>query len=444
MDGESEHDATVAAAALQEQQQGLPESAGEAGELVRVPRDPRQIAEEREREGDVDAPPEAPALELEFSSMAAAQSAQLMFQAAGRGDVGALDAEVAMARRIHEDEPSWQQAREAAVHMLLQTQRRQEEEEEEEEEGQDGARANRFDFGGMADAAAVPAAAGADPAADPLPLQAASAPPPPVSGTAAVAAPPPMVGLIPKGTVAVGVSLEDQVALATEYLRSGRQHSANDRWEEAIADFGAGRWQLKAYFLEPEPEPEPAAEPAVGDDGGSEQQPPAPAPAVAAAAGALSDGELDRRAALTEELWIALHIGLAAVYMRTGAYEGGCYCTEEVLCCCAAGDINDEESESESGAGGHLEALFLRGQMRCEMGDWSGAAADLAHAHRLTTRLVAAAEGGDAAGGGGTAKKVVVAGAERWRSRDAQQQLAMQLDAKTRECEHKLMMQLQH
>jgi hypothetical protein len=284
MDGESEHDATVAAAALQEQQQDQPESAGEAGELVRVPRDPRQIAEEREREGDVDAPPEAPALELEFSSMAAAQSAQLMFQAAGRGDVGALDAEVAMARRIHEDEPSWQQAREAAVHMLLQTQRRQEE--EEEEEGQDGARANRFDFGGMADAAAVPAAAGADPAADPLPLQAASAPPPPVSGTAAVAAPSPMVGLIPKGTVAVGVSLEDQVALATEYLRSGRQHSANDRWEEAIADFGAGRWQLKAYFLEPEPEPEP--EPAVGDDGGGgEQQPPASAPAVAAAAGAL-------------------------------------------------------------------------------------------------------------------------------------------------------------
>ena len=85
MDGESEHDATAAAL----QQQGLPESAGEAGELVRVPRDPRQIAEEREREGDVDAPPEAPALELEFSSMAAAQSAQLMFQAAGRGDVGA-------------------------------------------------------------------------------------------------------------------------------------------------------------------------------------------------------------------------------------------------------------------------------------------------------------------------------------------------------------------
>ena len=117
----------------------MDESAGEAGELVLQPRDPRQIAEEREREGDVDAAPGPPALELEFSSMEAARSAKLMFEAAHRGDVGALDAEVAMGRRIHEDEPAWDQAREAAVQLLLQTQRREEQQDE-------PSRANRFDL----------------------------------------------------------------------------------------------------------------------------------------------------------------------------------------------------------------------------------------------------------------------------------------------------------
>ena len=243
----------------------MEESAGETGELVLRPRDPRQIAEEREREGDVDAPPEAPALELEFSSMEAARSAKLMFEAAHRGDVGALDAEVEMGRRIHEDEPAWAQAREAAVQLLVQTQRREEEQEDEP------TRANRFDFAGLADATAVPSAA-ADARGDDVGAL------PPALGAERVPAAAPK---IPTGAVAIGVSLEDQVALATEYLRIGQQHSSEDRWEDAIAALGAGRWQLKSYFLEPEPEAET-------DPAGTTS---------------LSDIELDRRAALTEHLW---------------------------------------------------------------------------------------------------------------------------------------------
>jgi hypothetical protein len=369
----------------------MAESAGETGELVLRPRDPRQIAEERERDGDVDAPPEAPALELEFSCMEAARSAKLMFEAAHRGDVGALDAEVAMGRRIHEDEPAWARAREAAVQLLVQTQRREEEQDDEP------SRANRFDFAGLADAAAVPNAA-ADAS------RVAMAAPAPVVRDEPVPAAAPK---IPTGAVAVGVSLEDQVALATDYLRIGQQHSSEDRWEDAIAALGAGRWQLKSYFLEPEPEPE--AEPEHATE--------------AAGAAPLSDIELDRRAALTEHLWVALHTALTGVYMRTGSLEGGCYCAEEVLCC----EPN------------HLEALFLRGQMRAEMGDWHGASRDLAHAHRLTT-----AAAGDNDHGSGGLDQDKVAGAERWSTREAKQQLAMQLDAKRRECDHKLARAVHH
>ena len=373
-------------------------SAGEAGELVLRPRDPRQIEEEREREGDVDSPPEAPALELEFSSMEAARSAKLMFEAAHRGDVGALDAEVAMGRRIHEDEPAWERAREAAVQLLLQTQRHEQERQDEPP------RSNRFDFAGLADADAIPGvtddARGSDKGLPPV-----VGPEPPAAATPQ----------IPAGAVPVGVSLEDQVALATEYLRVGRQHSSEDRWEDAIKALGAGRWQLKSYFLEPEPEAEPqsarahetqqAAVTSGSGDGRAE------------GVARLSDVELDRRAALTEHLWVDLHVALAAVYMRTGALEGGCYCTEEALCC----EPN------------HLEALFLRGQMRAEMGDWHGASRDLAHAHRLTTAVCAQDHGS-----AGDCPEGKVAGAERWSTREAKQQLAMQLDAKRRECDHKL------
>eukprot|EP01044_Picomonas_judraskeda_P006314 COSAG03_NODE_624_length_6664_cov_102.394973_4_plen_108_part_00 len=103
--------------------------------------------------------------------------------------------------------------------------------------------------------------------------------------------------------------------------------------------------------------------------------------------------------------------------MRTGALEGGCYCTEEILCC----EPN------------HLEALFLRGQMRAEMGDWHGASRDLEHAHRLTIAVCDHEHGG-----GGGHDQAKVAGAERWSTREAKQQLAMQLDAKRRECDYKL------
>jgi len=276
---------------------------------------------------------EAPQLELEFGSMASAQSARVMLEAAHRGDIGALDAEVGTSGRLHGEERSWQQAREAAVHLLTQVQQQQQGDEPR----------NRFDLAGLADAATVPLPP-ADAAADgpaPLPPAAAAAQP------AGQAAPAPLS--IPAGTVAVGVSLEDQVVLATEYLAAGRQHSGEERWEEAIAAFGAGRWQLKAYFLEPEPEPEPGQ----GSAGGS------------GAAVALDDAELDRRAAATEHLWVSLHAGLAAVYTRTGSVEGAVYATEECLCC-----------EPR-----HLEALFLRGSARMEQGDWAAASADLGKAH---------------------------------------------------------------
>ena len=382
---------------------GIDDSAGQTTELLRVPRDPRQIDEERERAGDLDAPDETPALEFEFTSMEAAQSARLLIEAGKRGDVGAMDAEVEMARRIHGDEQAWQQAREAAVHLLIQTQREQ----------QIAAAAgtadltNRFDLGGLADSITVPAlrmleehgegsgdatAAAAADDADRLPPAVRPPPAEPALSHSQKQAARPVA--IPEGAIAVGVSLEDQMALATEYLRSGKQHSADDRFEDAIAAFGAGRWQLKAYFLEPEPEPEPESR----------------AGAQAAAVEPMGDMELDRRASMTEHLWVALHCGLAAVYVRTGALAGAVYCTEGVLCC--------EPS--------HLEAMFLRGMAKADMCDWTGASEDLANAHTLTMALDSAAD----------ASKV--SGAERWNSRDSRQQLAMQLDAKRRECDHKI------
>ena len=325
---------------------------------------------------------EAPQLELEFGSMASAQSARVMLEAAHRGDIGALDAEVGTSGRLHADEASWQQAREAAVSLLSQVQQQQE----------GGEPKNRFDLAGLADAATLPlppADAAADGPAAPLPPAAAAAQP------AGQAVPAPLS--IPAGTVAVGVSLEDQVALATEYLAAGRQHSAEERWEEAIAAFGAGRWQLKAYFLEPEPEPEP--EEGQGSAGGS------------GAAVALDDAELDRRAAATEHLWVSLHVGLAAVYTRSGSVEGAVYATEECLCC-----------EPR-----HLEALFLRGSARMEQGDWAAASTDLGAAHSLVTAL----ESGGSEGQG-------VQGAERWGTREKRQQLAMALANKRRACDAKL------